>query len=257
MPRFDAVDENTEEFKIPGTGNFKFSGTRIDSLGESGADEYTLITIALDCSGSVQYYKDQLEEMVKTIIRTCRSHATAEKIMVRVITFDNELIEVHGFKELMDIDENVYSFTPRGMTALFDAVYSSIGATITYGESLISQNFDANADVYIITDGMDNVSTMTPRQIKGLIDDAIQKEEIESIRTFLIGLDSSSGSSGWDDEVKQHLKKFKDEANITEFISVGDANSKNLAKLANYVSQSISAQSQSLGSGGPSQVLTF
>jgi hypothetical protein len=122
---------------------------------------------------------------------------------------------------------------------------------------LISQNFDANADVYIITDGMDNVSTMTPRQIKGLIDDAIQKEEIESIRTFLIGLDSSSGSSGWENEVKQHLRKFKDEANITEFISVGDANSKNLAKLANYVSQSISAQSQSLGSGGPSQVLTF
>src|SRR6056297_2592725 len=108
MPRFDAVDKNTEEFKIPGTGNFKFSGTRIDSLGESGADEYTLITIALDCSGCVTYYKDQLEEMVKTIIRTCRSHATAEKIMVRVITFDSDLIEIHGFKELMDIDENVY-----------------------------------------------------------------------------------------------------------------------------------------------------
>jgi uncharacterized protein YegL len=254
MPRFDAVDENTEEFKIPGTGNFKFSGTRIDSLGESGADEYTLITIALDVSGSVYEYKDKLEEMVRTIVNTCRSHATAEKIMVRVITFNSNLEEIHGFKELMDIDENIYQFEPHGMTALYDAVYSSVGATIAYGESLISQNFDANADVYIITDGLDNSSTMTPTEIKKLIDSSIQKEQIESIRTFLIGLDNSGEYFG---DVEAELKRFKNEANITEFIPVGEANSKNLAKLANYISQSISSQSQSLGSGGPSQVLTF
>jgi uncharacterized protein YegL len=254
MPRFDVVDENTEEFKIPGTGNFKFSGTRIDSLGESGADEYTLITIALDVSGSVYEYKDKLEEMVRTIVNTCRSHATAEKIMVRVITFNSNLEEIHGFKELMDIDENIYQFEPHGMTALYDAVYSSVGATIAYGESLISQNFDANADVYIITDGLDNSSTMTPTEIKKLIDSSIQKEQIESIRTFLIGLDNSGEYFG---DVEVELKRFKNEANITEFIPVGEANSKNLAKLANYISQSISSQSQSLGSGGPSQVLTF
>jgi uncharacterized protein YegL len=256
MPRFDAVDENTEEFKIPGTGNFKFSGTRIDSLGESGADEYTLITIALDVSGSVHEYKDKLEEMVRIIVNTCRSHATAEKIMVRVITFNSNLEEIHGFKELMDIDESIYQFHPAGMTALYDAVYSSVGATITYGESLISQNFDANADVYIITDGLDNSSTMTPTEIKKLIDSSIQKEQIESIRTFLIGLDNPNSGECFGD-VEAELKRFKAEANITEFIPVGEANSKNLAKLANYISQSISSQSQSLGSGGPSQVLTF
>jgi uncharacterized protein YegL len=129
-----------------------------------------------------------------------------------------------------------------------------VGATIAYGESLISQNFDANADVYIITDGLDNSSTMTPTEIKKLIDSSIQKEQIESIRTFLIGLDNSGEYFG---DVEVELKRFKNEANITEFIPVGEANSKNLAKLANYISQSISSQSQSLGSGGPSQVLTF
>jgi hypothetical protein len=85
----------------------------------------------------------------------------------------------------------------------------------------------------------------------------IQKEQIESIRTFLIGLDEPTNDPQWESEVKRKLIKFKDEADLTEFISAGKATPKNLAKLANYISQSISAQSQSLGSGGPSQVLTF
>ena len=40
---------------------------------------------------------------------------------------------------------------------------------------------------------------------------------------------------------------------MTKFIDAGAANERSLAKLADFVSQSISSQSQSLGTGGPSQ----
>ena len=59
------------------------------------------------------------------------------------------------------------------------------------------------------------------------------------------------------DDCKDELNDFKDEANLTQFVDVGDATAQRLAKLANFVSRSISSQSQSLGQGGPSQQLTF
>ncbi len=58
-------------------------------------------------------------------------------------------------------------------------------------------------------------------------------------------------------QVKGYLKIFKDEAEIDQYVDAGDATPTKLAKLAEFVSQSISSQSQSLGSGGPSQNLNF
>jgi len=78
---------------------------------------------------------------------------------------------------------------------------------------------------------------------------AIQGEDIESLLTILIGVNDNS--------YKSYLETFKDEANLSQYVSVGDATAQKLAKLAAFVSKSISSQSQSLGSGGASQLLTF
>ena len=47
------------------------------------------------------------------------------------------------------------------------------------------------------------------------------------------------------------------EAGLSQFVDAGDATPQRLAKLAQFVSQSISLQSRALGSGAPSQPLTF
>ncbi|UCE66565.1 MAG: hypothetical protein JSU85_00700, partial [Candidatus Zixiibacteriota bacterium] len=59
------------------------------------------------------------------------------------------------------------------------------------------------------------------------------------------------------DECKAYLDDFKDKANLQQFVNAGNATPKTLAKLANFISKSISSQSQSLGTGGPSQSLSF
>ena len=251
MPKFNT--ENDEQFKIPGASNFNFSGTRIDTLGETGVDEYTLVTIGIDVSGSVTPFKDDLLEMLKNIISVCQNHPTSERIMVRVLTFNQNLYEIHGYKEINEINIDDYDdFKCSGMTALYDSTFSAIGATVTYAENLINNNFDANGDIYIITDGCDNISKMTPKSIKDKKNQSIIDEKIESIRMFLIGIDY-----GGDSYIKKYLEEFKNEASFTDYIDVGSANPSNLGKLANYISKSISAQSQSLGTGGPSQALTF
>jgi hypothetical protein len=56
--------------------------------------------------------------------------------------------------------------------------------------------------------------------------------------------------------LKSYLDAFKRDAALDEYISAGDATAARLAKLAAFVSQSISSQSQALGTGGPSQAIS-
>ena len=141
------------------------------------------------------------------------------------------------------------------MTALFDATYDAIGSTLEYSKRLVDQDFDCNGGVYIITDGMDNRSSMSPRSIKKKVEDGMVKEDIESIVTILVALQDPSQRMGTD--VKKALEAFQKDANLSQFVDIGDATPGKLAKLANFVSESVSSQSQALGSGAPSQTLNF
>lgn len=252
MPRLMATGDN-QVINIPGPGSFQFSAVRIEDL---GASEYTLVTIVVDISGSVIRFANELLNCIKSIVGACQKSPRAENLLIRLLTFNDNVYEIHGFKNLADIDVAAYKpLEPDNMTALFDATYDGVGASLEYAKQLVDQDFDCNACVYIITDGMDNRSSMTPTTIKDKIDNSIRKEEIESIITILIGLHDPTDS--WSQDVKRSLERFKKDANLTQFVDVGEATPQKLAKLAGFVSQSISSQSQALGTGAPSQALNF
>jgi hypothetical protein len=253
MPRLMATSED-QVINIPGPGNFQFSAIRIEEL---GATEYTLVTIVADISGSVIGFADDLLSCIKSIVGACQKSPRAENLLIRLLTFNSEIYEIHGFKNLGDIVVDDYEeLNPDYMTALFDATYDAVGATLEYAKQLIGQDFDCNGAVYIITDGCDNKSIMTPTAIKEKIEDAIKAEtEIESLVTILVGLHNPNDR--WADEVKEELEKFHKDANLTQFLDIGAATSQKLAKLAGFVSESISSQSKALGTGLPSQKLKF
>jgi uncharacterized protein YegL len=247
--------DTEETMNQTGPGAFQFSGVRVESL---GASEYTLVTIVIDISGSVQNFADELLKMVKTIVEACKKSPKAENLMIRYITFNSSVYEIHGFRLLKDIDldKDYEDLFPDGLTALFDASYDAIGATIDYSARLVDDyEFDVNGAVYIVTDGVNNRGSMTPSSIKDKIAYGIGKEKIESLVTILVGLHDPKEM--WADEVKASLESFHKEANLTQFIDAGDATAGKLAKLANFVSESVSSQSQALGSGDASQALTF
>lgn len=247
MPRL--IDDNMDVIKIAGAGNFQFSGVRLDDL---EATKYCLVTIAIDKSTSVEYFNDELLKAKKSIIDACKKSPLADNLMIRLIEFNHNLEEVHGFKLLSTIDPNDYE-APLcdGMTALYDATYTAIGATITYAKNLTDQDYDANGICFIITDGMNNRGKTTPKMINDLVKNAKLGEEIESLITILVGVNTQNS------DIKQYLDEFSREANLTQFVDVGDATPQKLAKLATFVSKSISSQSQALGTGGPSQSLNF
>lgn len=252
MPRMTPPDDTMTVTRIPGPGTFTFSAVRPEQL---GATEYTLVTIVVDATGSVTNFAPELLRTVTAIISACQKSPRAENMMIRLVSFNDNQTEIHGFKPLSAIDPGAYPpFRPNGMTALYDATYAAVGGTLLYGKLLADQDFEINGAVYVITDGMDNVSGITPDLIADKIRQVAADPDMESMITVLVGL-KEPGADGKD--VSRFLGRFQKEAGLNQYVDVGDATPEKLARLARFVSRSISSQSQALGSGGISQPLVF
>lgn len=228
---------------------FNFSATKIDNL---GATEYTLVSIAQDVSGSVDGYVSEMEKCIASIVEACRKSPRADNLMLRLQTFNQSHNEIHGFKMLSDCNLNDYNnfLNPGGQTSLYDSAVNAIDALATYGKSLIDNDYTTNGILIIITDGMDNCSSCNVNKVKELLEKIHRDESLESLVTILVGV-------GVDASTNSYLEDFKNEVSFTQYVGLKDANASTMAKLAKFVSQSISSQSSALGTGGPSQSLSF
>lgn len=248
MPRLN--DTNMDQHTTTGTGSFGFSATKLDNL---GASEYTLATICVDVSGSVESFKAELEGCLKEAVKACQFSPRADNLMIRVLAFSKDLQEIHGFKLLSEINVDDYNNCLQlgGMTALFDATQNAVDATVSYAKTLSKNDFDANAITIVITDGMDNNSTATANMCAASLKGAVGTEALESIVSILVGVNTK------DQLVSQFLSDFNSTAKFQQYIEIDQANAKSLAKLGDFVSKSISATSLALGTGGPSKSLSF
>lgn len=247
------ASETLDQYTLP-TGTYGYSAISLDDE-RVGSTKYTLVTIVVDVSGSVTSYKKNMEDAIKEIIESCRKSPHKDSLMIRIVTFDDNMQEMHGFKLLMDCQPDDYTdcLVIGGMTALFDAVDNAVAATNSYAQKLGDEDYDANAIVIILTDGDDNRSNQaTALTVKKTLQESVRQETLESMLSILVGV-GVGGYAG----IQQYLDDFKNEAGITQYVNIDDANASTLAKLAKFVSQSISAQSQALGTGGPSQALQF
>jgi len=238
-----------ETHQLP-TGSYGYSAVGLEKL---GASEYTLAVIVCDVSGSVAGFKSEMERAIKEIVKSCRYSPRSHNLMLRLVTFSETLEESHGYKLLEDCKPEDYDgvLSIRTLTALYDAAENAVVAAIDYGRRLTEEDYLVNAAVYVITDGCDNRSTVGPGDVARALARAKKEEALESLVSILVGVNMQ------DRQVEQVLNEFHRNAGFTQFVSLPDATAKTLAKLAEFVSKSISSQSQALGSGGPSQPLTF
>lgn len=251
------IGNDMDTHQIAG-GNFNFTGARLDTLLD---DDYTLVTIAVDVTGSTQGFEGALRKTLITAVKACKKSPTVDRLLLRVITFsssfDGNVNELHGFTLVNELNPDDYSeFRAGGATPLYDATYSSVGALVDYGKKMYGDQEinNINGIVFIITDGAEGgysggswiaVSTATPSMIREKVAEVVKGEQLESLVTVLIGINA--------DEYQSQLEAFKDDAGFDQYIDAGEATEGKLAKLADFVSQSVSSQSQALGTGGPSQ----
>ncbi|MBM3457555.1 MAG: VWA domain-containing protein [Armatimonadetes bacterium] len=232
------------------TGQYGYSATRLDAL---GAAEYTLVTIVTDVSGSVAPFRKEMEGAIQEIVQACRYSPRADNLLIRLVLFDDTLQETHGFKLLQECNPKDYRKVLKagGSTALYDAAENAVAATTGYGRQLTDADFGVNAILFVLTDGMDNASTLGVAAVRDRLVEAVTSEALESLVSVLVGVNVQ------DQTVGGYLQDFKTEAGFTQYVEIGHANAGTLSKLAEFVSRSISAQSQALGTGGASQTLTF
>lgn len=238
-----------ENLGIQGS-TFTFSAANIDDLTETG---YTLVDIEVDVSGSISGFENELKKAISSTIGACKKAPTSENILVRVEKFDNHLRELHGYKPVMSCNEasDYDSISSGGYTSLNDAAFSGIGSVASYAAKMRQSSIECNGIVVVITDGEDNTSTCTTSKIADEIKKIKRNESLESFLSILIGVNVNNTSCS------NSLKTFFNETGFDQYIEVQDASPNSLAKIAKFISQSISSQSQALGSGGPSQLLTF
>ncbi len=245
MPR---LTDNMDNFNMG--GGFQFSATKVDHL---GATSYTLATLMVDTSGSVSGFEDLLLSMMKLVVIGCKKSPHSENIMLRACCFstsypDNGIKEIHGFKPVETIDPDDYeAISPSGSTPLYDAFYSGIASTLAYAKVLHDNGYTSNAINFTITDGANNASVATTAMIADELKRIRVAEQLDSILTILIRINVSNAY------IKQRLEEFAQEVGIDGIRDAEQATAQNIAKLAGFVSQSVSSTAQAQGTGGPSQ----
>ncbi len=229
---------------IPGLQGFQYSAVRATSVALASAASYTLVTIAVDVSSSVTSFRDLLVDSIKKAVGACAKSPLAANIMVRTIMFNHDVTEVHGFKPLAEIDINVDydSIQCYGATALYDACASALGATTDYGKSLSAQNYGVSGILFVITDGEDNRSRSTPLTVKQQSDGLVNSEILETFASVLAGVNAA--------HCRSSLERLQKEGGMTQYVDAGDATPGNLAKLAAFVSKSVSSTAQGTGTAG-------
>ena len=225
---------------------FQFSGQK---LAELTSTEYTLAGVAIDVSASVEPFRTDLEKAYAAVVKACRKAPRAHNLLLRGSTFSDSVSELHGFVELARLHEDQTRFAPNGMTALFDGVLEAVEAVEVYGRDLVAKDFFVNGIVVVVTDGAENRSRKgTVARIRETLARVSQAEQLESLKTILVGVGESK-------HVKAGLEQFQKDAGFDQFLWAGDATPARLAKMAEFISRSISSASLSLGTGGPSQNL--
>jgi hypothetical protein len=255
MPKLDNLTVDEVNQTVHG---FQYTNVSIDKL---GASEYTIVHMVADETGSVSSFKAALENMLVTSLDACKKSPRAENLLYRTTAFSArgggivQIRELHGFKLLNDLDPAMFkgALNPGGGTPLYDATMEAVDALFGYGQQLFKKKFMCNAILFVLTDGEENASgtIADPAEIAKSIARIRSESIVESLRSVLIGVNDT------DPRLKVCLEDFQKAAGIDEYVSIGDATAGKLAKLAQFVSQSVSSQSQALGSGGPSQPISF
>ena len=242
------LSEGLNSFMIPGD-KYGYTGTPVDSL---QSFENTIAIGLVDESGSTTRFAQELEKCVKEVVKSLRDSEHADKLLYAHYHFSTNFREVHGFKELSNISVDDYDgcWNGGGVTTLYDSEVRVVQFLDDYSEQMRKQRYLCNGIIYVLTDGCEYGSTLTESAVVNALQNISINEGLESFISILIGIND-------DPNVQAKLEEHAKKCGFSQYIKAGNASQKTLSKIAGFVARSISSQSQMLGTGGPSQSLTF
>jgi len=223
----------------------------ISPTGKSAQTEYTIIQHFRDETGSVFRFCSRLWKRY-ILVEACQK--TPELKSDDTALSFNTNYGNSRFNPLSTINVKITSRLNRGRNRTLWCPYSSSSATLLYAKLLTDQDFMSMPQfTSSLTGWITNSVIHTGRWLR--IKFRKQKSGRHWVHDY--GFGRADRPERYLAIRQQSFGKISEQAHLTQYVDAGDATPKKLAKLAQFVSQSIASQSQSLGTGAASQPLTF
>lgn len=221
--------EQDDQFALlGGTGSFNIGNFDPASIQE---DEVILVALAMDVSPSVRGFEGELNAAFATFVEEMQQSHVADKLMVKVIEFNEDVVERTGYMPIKNIDTKAFVFRASGnATALFDAAKKAIDATVDYRSHLEQTGINVKVLVFVITDGMDVSSKTKPSVIAAQLDDIAKEERnVFSFETILFGIGNE----------KHSFENSQKDMHFKHLAVVGNTGA-DLRKMIGFISASVS-----------------
>jgi uncharacterized protein YegL len=182
----------------------------------------------VDVSPSISTYAKDLNHAFNDFTQTMQKSHVAEQLMVSIVTFNEKVEVVSGFQPIKQIP--TMTFKPSGGgTALYQATAQGLKIAIDYRTNLEASGVTAKTLVFVITDGEDNSSNVSAKQVKDKIADILSQEQNAfSFTTILFGVGSATS-----------FEQAQKDMGIQHIAKVGTSGAE-IRKMIAFISQSIS-----------------
>lgn len=227
---------------ISGAG-YQFSGASLDDI---KTDSLCLAVIAVDTSTSMVGEEKNLSDCFNTAISACHKAPNREGILFRVTEFNSTVREIRPFIPPSAAPSLV--FKTHGMTALGKATIDALRSMVEYAKHLAQGDYRANGILILLTDGEETMETETVAilNIQNELAAIKTAEVLDSILIIMVGFRPEP-------HIEAVQKNFASQCGM-KYVKLTEATPQRLAKLAQFVSHSVSSQSSQIGTGQAAQI---
>jgi uncharacterized protein YegL len=185
----------------------------------------------IDVSPSIGSYEVDLNAAFNDFVQTMQQSHIHDRLLVSIVEFDERVRIRSGFQPIINVP--VTNFRAQGSgTALFDGVAAGVKNAMDYRVSLEQTGINVKTLVFVITDGQDNSSSISPKNIKNTLDDILATESNAfSFTTIMFGVGPEA-----------YFKKAKEDMGFQHLAVVGNTG-KEIKKMISFISSSISKSS--------------
>lgn len=147
-------------------------------LDDIQSNDVTLAMNIIDMSGSMSpHANDLMRAYNDDYLAAMRHSPAADDILVSTILFDDIIELLHGYVTLEDAPTlTAKNYSPRGTTALYDAVAGGISNMVLYAQQLRQSGISVRCVVIVYTDGADNASQQRARDVKRTVEELLKQE---------------------------------------------------------------------------------
>lgn len=147
-------------------------GIGIDDL---TSDENTLVCVILDETGSMDDDRDAVISSFNEMVRALKDSKASDKILLSVWAFNTKRRLIHSYLPL-ELVPDLTDYYPNDQTALFDAVLDGFTSLVAYEQDLQNLGNRTQAIVAVFSDGEDNASRVSARDVERVAVELLDKE---------------------------------------------------------------------------------